>query len=169
MLDLLQRQHARQHRAPDAEFLKGEIHRDETGRRALHREMQTQFRVTTAGIGEQTDVGHDHRVDAEFGGRVDRALPFGDAADLRKGVDGEQHFFAARLRVAQAFDQCFAIEIQAGEIARVGAVLEAEINRIGTVIDRRFQRRQTACRTNQFRQTMHGGHCHSLEIWKAVG
>jgi hypothetical protein len=50
---------------------------------------------------------------------------------------------------SDAFDHRLVIEIQAGEIARVGVVAVAEIDRVGAVVDRRLERRQAAGGTNQ--------------------
>lgn len=72
---LVDRQHARQHRAHHAEALARKVDRLVVGRRALHRHVQTQFRVAAAGVIHQADVGEDHRVDAEVGGLVDSTVP----------------------------------------------------------------------------------------------
>jgi hypothetical protein len=42
------------------------------------------------------------------------------------------------------FDHRLVIEIEAGEIARVGVVAVTEIDRVGAVVDRRLERRQAA-------------------------
>ena len=52
--------------------------------------------------------------------------------------------------VVDALDHGFVVEVQAGEIARVGVVLVAEIDGIGTVIDRRLEGRQAACGADEF-------------------
>jgi hypothetical protein len=70
VLDLGQRQHARQHGAADAEFALAEVDRLVAGRRALHREVQALLRMTVAGVIEQADVGQDDGVDA----LVDRGI-----------------------------------------------------------------------------------------------
>jgi hypothetical protein len=56
------------------------------------------------------------------------------------------------LGITDAFDQRLLIEIQAGKIARVGVVFQAQINAVGAVVHGSLQRRQTAGRTNQFKQ-----------------
>jgi hypothetical protein len=47
------------------------------------------------------------------------------------------------------FDHRLVVEIEAGEIARVGVVAVAEIDRVGAVVDCRLERRQAAGGTNQ--------------------
>ncbi len=42
------------------------------------------------------------------------------------------------------------VEIQPTEVARVGGVLEAEIDAVGTIVDSRLERRQAAGRAHQF-------------------
>ena len=103
-----------------------------------------------AGVVEQADVGQDDRVDPQIGSAVHGSVPVGFAPRLRKGVDRHQHMLAARVSVADALDHCLLIEVEAGEIACVGVVFVAEINRIGTVINRRLERRQAASRANEF-------------------
>ena len=106
--------------------------------------------MTFAGVVEKADVGEDNGIDAERGGAVDGLVPVGLAPRLREGVDRYQHVFAARVGVADAFDHRFLVEVEAGEIARVGVVTVAEIDRIGAIIDRGLERRQAAGRADQF-------------------
>ena len=98
--------------------------------------------------GQAADVGHDDC--------VDRTLPFGRAAGLRKGADGRQHFFVAPVGVAHDLDSSGTVEIRAGQIAWVAGVPETEIDRARATIDPGFQRWQAASRANQLRQTSHG-------------
>jgi hypothetical protein len=48
------------------------------------------------------------------------------------------------------FDHRLAVEIEAGEVARVGVVAVAEVDRVGAVVDCRLECRQAAGGTNQF-------------------
>ena len=106
--------------------------------------------MALAGVIEQPDIGQDDRIDAEIGGAIDGPEPVRLAPGLRKGVDRHQHMLAARMGVTDTLDHGFLIEIQAGEIARVGVVLVAEIDGIGAVIDRRLERRETAGGADEF-------------------
>jgi hypothetical protein len=54
--------------------------------------------------------------------------------------------------VADAFGHGLRVEVEAGEIARVGVVLEAEIDGVGTVIDGCLERRQAAGRADEIGQ-----------------
>ncbi len=106
--------------------------------------------MALAGVVEQADVGEDHRVDAEICGAVDGTVPVSLAPRLREGVDRHQHVLAARMGVVDALDHRLLIKIEAGEVARVGVVLIAEVHGVGPVIDRSLERRQTAGGTNEF-------------------
>lgn len=106
--------------------------------------MQAQAGVALGGIVEQADVGKDHCIHAQSGGTIDGALPVGHAAGLGEGVDRHQHLAAARLRVADAFAQGLVVEVEPGEIARVGVVPVAEVDRISAVVDCRLQGGQAA-------------------------
>ena len=54
------------------------------------------------------------------------------------------------MRVADALTGFGKIEIEAGEVARVGAVAKADVDRVGAVIDGGLQRRQAAGRADEF-------------------
>ena len=101
-----------------------------------------------------------------LGGLVDGRVPARHRPRLGIGVERHEDLDALRARVAQALGEALGIEIEAAEIARVGVVLEAEINRVGAVINCRFECGQAACRTDQFRQTMHGRHERSFDFAK---
>ena len=148
--DLGERKHARQHRARDAEALVVEIDRLVIGGRGLHRQVQPQLRMALGRIAHQAGVGEDHRVYAEAGGAVDGALPALGCLPLRKGIDGEQHFRAGRVGIAQALARARGIEVEAGEIARVGLVLETHVDPVGAIVHRCLERGQVAGRADQF-------------------
>ena len=77
---------------------------------------------------------------------------FSDAASLRKGVDGQQHFTTFAVRVANSLAQGFVVEVQAGKIPGIGIVLETKINGVGTIVDSGPQCGQATGRTDQIRQ-----------------
>ena len=52
--------------------------------------------------------------------------------------------------IVDPFDHGLAVEIQAGEITRVGVVFVAEIDRVRTVVDGRLQCRKAAGGTDEF-------------------
>jgi hypothetical protein len=115
--------------------------------------------VTAAGVVEQTDVGQDHRIDAKRRRAIDGALPVGRSSRLGEGIDRHQNLAVTRLGVADTFDHRLVVEIQAGEIACIGVVAVAKIDRIGAMVDRRLERRQTASGTDQVGDfsARHGG------------
>jgi hypothetical protein len=51
--------------------------------------MQAQLRVLARGVGRDTDVGDDDRVDRNRGGNPDCVFPELELAGWRKGVDGQ--------------------------------------------------------------------------------
>jgi len=73
--DLTQRQHARDDRALNVELLMVETQRAVIGRRALHRQMQSQRGPVRRGVIENADVGDDQRIHTEVGGGIDGGLP----------------------------------------------------------------------------------------------
>ena len=102
------------------------------------------------GVVEHADVGEDHRVGAGGGGGVDRASPRAEVAGAREGVDRHQHPAAARVGVFDALGEFAVVEVEAGIVARVGAVAEAAIDAVGAGVDRRAQRRRGAGGADQF-------------------
>jgi hypothetical protein len=150
-----QGQHARQHGALDAELVAAEIDRLVAGGRGLHRKVAAQLRVGLGRVIEHRRVGDDYRIHAQLGGLVHRCRPVGEAPCLGIGVDGDEHLAPALVGVADAFGDRLVVEVEAGEVARVGVVAKAEIDVVGAVIDRRLERRKAARRTYQLRF----GHC----------
>ncbi len=100
-------------------------------------------------IVEHADIGEDDRVRAEFGGVVDGAPPGLDVAGAGKGVHGDKHASPARMGVGDAVAHLLKIEIQAGIVARIGAIAKAAIDGVGARLDRRPQRRGGASGTDQ--------------------
>jgi hypothetical protein len=80
-----------------------------------------------------------------------RCRPVGEAPGLGIGVDGDEHLAPTLVGVADAFGDRLVVEVEAGEVARVGVVAKAEIDVVGAVIDRRLERREAACGTHQLR------------------
>ena len=156
VLDLGQRQHARQYRAADAEFAAAEVDCFVAGGRALHRQVQALLRVAPAGVVEESDIGQDDRVHAEVYRGIDRLVPVADTAGLREGVDRQQHLATFGMGVTDAVAHGLRIEIEAGEIACVGIVLEAEIHGVGAIVDGGLEGRQAAGRTDEVGQLGHG-------------
>ena len=155
MLHLVDGQHPRQHHAADAEQIAHQVDRFVIGGRTLHRHMQAQVRMALAGIGHQRRIGHNHRVHAQRRGGIDGAVPALHFAGLGKGVDRHQHMAAALAGVGDAGGGGFHIEIQAGEIARVGCVFQAEVNGVGTVIDGGFHCGEIAGGAHQLGDASH--------------
>ncbi|MNT67069.1 hypothetical protein D3C72_2051850 [compost metagenome] len=81
---------------------------------------------------------------------IHRGPPFGHAAGLHEGVDGEQHLPVAPVRQFDACaDVCFG-EIEPGEVAGVRGVLEPEIDGVGARLYRCFQGGKAAGRGHEF-------------------
>ena len=117
--------------------------------------MQPQVRMFFAGVGHHGGVGHNHRVRAQIGSGVDGAPPAFHLPGLRVGVDGHQHLPPAVVGVAYAFDDGFLVEIQAGEIARVGRVFQPHVNRVRAVVHGGFQGGQVAGGADEFGDVFH--------------
>ena len=112
--------------------------------------MQAQAGVFFAGVGEHGGVGDDNGIGAETGGGIDRLLPARHLSGLDEGVDRHQHLPPACVGVSDAFGDAVAGEVEAGEVARVGGVFQAEIDGIGAVINGGFQGGQVAGGADQF-------------------
>ncbi|MNR28494.1 hypothetical protein D3C85_1458210 [compost metagenome] len=93
-------------------------------------------------VGHQAGVGHDHCVGAQHGGGVHGAVPAVHLPHLRKGVDGEEHFRAARAGLRHARADVVLRKIQAAEVARVGGVAQPQVDGIRAVLQGHAQGRQ---------------------------
>ena len=153
---LRHRQHARQHRTLDAEALVVPVDCLIAGGRSLNRQVQAQLRVGLRGVGHQPGVGEDQRVQAELGGAVDGLGPARPVAGLRVGVEREQDLAFARVGVGDALAHLRRVEVEAAEVARVGGVLEAEVDAVGAVIDGGLERRKAAGGADEFDRGRHG-------------
>jgi hypothetical protein len=142
--DLLDRQHARQYGAADAEAFVHVGERRGRGRRSLYRQMPRQLRMGARGVVQHRHVGGDDGVGTERGGVVHSGEPVRDPGAVRIGVERDVDLAAARMGVADAIAQFGFAEVQPGEGARIGLVAEADIDRIGPVFDGGFQCRQVA-------------------------
>ena len=156
VLHLRQRQHARQHRAADAVALAVELDRLPGGGRGLHRQVQPQPGVMLARIGHHGHVGDDQHVGAERGGAVDRLPPGRGVARVGEGVHRHQHLAPARMGIADALAHLRVVEVQAGEVARVGGVLQAQVDGVGAGVHGHLQRAQRAGRADELRQAASG-------------
>jgi hypothetical protein len=99
-------------------------------------------------IGEP-DVGHNDGVGAEFRRVVDGAVPGIGVAGLGVGVDRHQHLGAELVGIGDALGEFVAAEVEAGEVARVGLVAEAQVDRVGARVDGGPQGRRRPRRTDQ--------------------
>ncbi|MNT81667.1 hypothetical protein D3C72_2212850 [compost metagenome] len=59
--------------------------------------------------------------------------------------------------VAHALGDGLLVEIEAGEIARIGGVAKTQVDGIGAIVDGRFQGRQAAGGADQFQRSGHAG------------
>ena len=113
--------------------------------------MAAHGRMCLGGVVEHGRVGDDDGIYPQCGGGIDGTRPVGEASGLGIGVDRRQHPASALMGVANAFDEALLVEVEPGEVARVGVVAETQIDVVGTVIDGRLERRQAARRTHQLR------------------
>jgi len=133
--DFRHRQDTRQHGPLDAEGFMIEADRFRRRSRSLHRQMQPQLGMLAAGIIAEAHIGQDHRIGLQFGGVVHRLMPDLGRACAGEGVDGHQHLGATLMGIGDAVGQFRTAEIQAGEVAGVGLVAEADIDAVGPGID----------------------------------
>lgn len=105
--------------------------------------------MTLGGIAEHRHVGGDQRVDAEVGGLVDRALPALPALGAGVGIDRDVELSPGLVDAPQAFLELAFVEVEAGEMAGVGVVAEADVDGVGALAQGRLQGGQAARRTDQ--------------------
>ena len=164
MLDLIDRQNARQHGAADAKQLLHHIDGFIIGRRTLHRHVQPQIRMTLGGISHNRRVGDDYRVRPQLHRRIDSPMPPLDLPRLGKSIDCHQHIAAARMGVSYPFLRRFHIEIQSRKIARIRRIFQPHINCVSAIVHRRLQSRQITGRTNQLRDFRHFAFLNSCSL-----
>ena len=156
-LDLLDRQHAWQHRARDAEAFPVVAQRRVRRGGALHREMARQLGVVPCRVVEHAHVSADDRVDAERRGTIHGRLPVAEARRSRIGVERHVHQPPPGVGVGDAGAQVGLGEVQAGKRACIGLVAEADVDGVGTVVDRRDQGRRTAGGADEVHRDSAGG------------
>ncbi len=120
------------------------------GGRSLYGQVQMQFRPALSGIVHDTGIGQDQCIDTGFGGLVHGPLPTFKTIGLRIGVDGDKDLAATLLGVAYRLVKGAIGEVQAGEMACVGVVLETDVDSVCAVINGGFQRWQIPCGAHQF-------------------
>ena len=113
--------------------------------------MQAQLRVLLGGIGHQTGIGHDDGINAALSRTINRTAPDLGTRRLRVGIECNKNLAPALVRVTDAIVDGRFVEVEPGEIARVGGVTKTEVNAVRAVVNGGFQRRQTSCRTNQLK------------------
>ena len=150
MFDLIHGQHARQHGAADAEQLLHHIDGLVIGGRSLHRHVQPQVRIPFRHIGHNGEVGDNHRIRAKLCRRIHRGIPARHLPGLCERINRHQHIASARMGVGHALPRRLHVEIQTGEVTRIGRVFQPHVHRVCTVVHRRFQSGQVAGGTNQF-------------------
>ncbi len=121
-----------------------EIDRFVARRRALHREVQFELRVLAARVAHQAGVGEDDRVRMDAFRALEGLGPARPVRRLRIGVDRDDDPALAPMRVGDSFRQRCVVEIQAGEIARVGVVAQPRVDPVGALVDCGLERRQAA-------------------------
>jgi hypothetical protein len=120
------------------------------GGRTLHRQMQPQAGMSLYAVIHESGIGENQRIDAETRRLIHGVTPLFPLVRARVGIDRQKH---ARMPVAcigNALARFVEIEIEAGKIARVGAVTETHVNGVGTVIHGRLEGRHAPRGTDEF-------------------
>jgi hypothetical protein len=154
VLDLRQREHARQHGAPYAEPADVKVDRLVRRRRGLHGQVESQRGVPLRGVLHEARIGEDHGVESGVGGEVERVRPAGERRGLRVRVEGEQHLCPARVRVREPIGGAFRVEVESGEVARIGLVAQSDVDAVRARVDRGLQRRQRSRRADEVDATL---------------
>ena len=117
--------------------------------------MQVDGGIPVGRVFENPDVRGNDRIDPQVRGQIYRIVPAPDGFRLRIGIDGHKHSDTAIMRVAQAFICLPVIEVQPGEVAGVGLILEADIDGVSACINRGAQHGSTTCRAYEFHSGLH--------------
>ncbi|PKL97411.1 MAG: hypothetical protein CVV17_12095, partial [Gammaproteobacteria bacterium HGW-Gammaproteobacteria-7] len=133
-LDLLDRQHPRQHCTRNAETLVAIAQRGSSGGRALHRQMPRQLRMGARGVIEHRHFGGDDGVGTQISGAIHGGLEHRQPRRIGIGIERDVQLAPALVRVIRALAQFGLVEVEAGEGTRVGLVAEPDIDRVGTGI-----------------------------------
>ncbi|MNS56989.1 hypothetical protein D3C72_898650 [compost metagenome] len=144
--DLMHGEHPRQHHPADVEVLLVEADGGGVGGAGLHRDMELHVGMMAAGVIQHGEIGDDQGIGTERHPSVHRLLPSGIRARVGEGVDGDVQLAAVPVHIVHRSFQLAVREVESGEVAGVGVILEADIDRIGPVIHGCLQCRQAACR-----------------------
>lgn len=116
------------------------------GGAGLDRDMQLHVGMAAAGIIEHGEIGDDQGIGTERHPFVHGLLPAGVGARVGKGIDGDVQLAAMLVDIVNRSFQLAVGEVEPGEVAGIGVILEADVDRIGPVIHGCLQCRQAACR-----------------------
>ncbi|MNE20803.1 hypothetical protein D3C80_1139440 [compost metagenome] len=105
--------------------------------------------MALAGIAEHTGVGGDQGIDAMVGGAVHRPLPAFPALGLRVGVDRDIELALMLTDMGDGGVELLVVHVQAGEVPGIGVIAKTDVDGIGALAHRRFERRQVPCRADQ--------------------
>ena len=108
------------------------------------------------GVGQHARVGRNQRVYAQFGGMVDRPLPARPAIGAGVSIDRDVQLATLLTDQLKAALQLFFIQIEAGEMARIGVITKAHIDGISALAHRRLEGGQAARRTDQLHGVLLG-------------
>ncbi len=98
------------------------------------------------------------------GGVIDGGEPMRHAHTFRVSVECDVDLASASMCMGDAFAQFRFAEVQSGEGAGIGLVAKADVHRIGTVFDGRFQCRQIPGGTNQLHHDFRSGKARMLRL-----
>ena len=118
--------------------------------------MPGQIGIAVAGILQHADIRHNQRIDAQVRAHIHSMLPLGPVVGLGIGIDGDKHFLTVIAHISHRLFKADIVKIQAGKTTGIGFVVEADINRIGAIVDSRFDGRKISRRTHQFH---HNANC----------
>ncbi len=144
LLHLRERQHARQHGADHTKLLAVEVDGIKVGGRPLHRQMQAQLWMVCAGVLHQPRVCQDDGVHSQIDSLVDCRLPQARIGCLRIRIEGHEDLGATGVGVGNAISDGGLVKVQAGKVACVGGVAQAQVDAVCAVVDSHFQGGQAA-------------------------
>ena len=139
-------EHPWQHHPADVEVLLVEADGGGVGGAGLHRDMELHVGMMAAGVIQHGEIGDDQGIGTERHSPVHGLLPSGIGARVGEGVDGDVQLAAVPVHIVHRLLQFAVREVEPGEVAGVGVILEADIDRIGPVIHGCLQCRQATCR-----------------------
>jgi len=101
--------------------------------------MQTQLGPALAGIIQNTHIRQDQGIDPVFRCLVHGGHPAFESFGLGKRVDRDKYFSAPIPGITHGLFERAAGKIQAGKMARIGIIVESDVDSVRTVVHGSFQ------------------------------